>query len=111
MKTIYKGQDDLWWNVDVSGADGRKYLPTDLAVFDVRIFTTDLGKALEYGASDCGEGLLRVPAEDLARLGDGPLRMKFLLGVSDSAWRDGKFDSTAVRNTGYFLKTPTEAKK
>ena len=111
MKTIIKGKDDLYYHVNISDSAGEVLLPSDLHTFTMQFFTSNNGDYIEYDKSDLLDSVLRVNASDLTDLADGPLRVRFLIGMDDSNYADNSFDITAERLTGYFLKTVKQQKQ
>lgn len=106
MKTIYKGQDDLFYVLDIKDEDGTQYLPSDLDTLIIRMYTRNPNEYAEFTKDDIKDDVLYINADALSALPDGALKMKFLIGISDPNFTDGIFDSTAERLTGYFIKTP-----
>lgn len=107
MKNIYKGKDDLFYVISVCSEEtpDTPILVSELGAFKIEFFTS--GDALlTYNKEDVTpEGILYINADSLLTLPDGPLRVRFYIGLEDSGFNDDQFDQTAERMTGYFLKT------
>lgn len=108
MKTIYKGKDDLYYVVNITGDAGTPLTPSDLDALTIEFFT-DASTLISFDADDLTEeGVLHVDASKLEDLTDGPLKARFHIALTDSGFADGKFDTVTERATGYFLKTLKE---
>ena len=108
MKTIYKGKDDLYYVVNITGETGTPLVPSDLDALTIEFFT-DGSALISFDAEDLTEeGVLHVDASKLEDLTDGPLKARFHIALADSGFEDGKFDTVTERATGYFLKTLKE---
>lgn len=105
MKNIYKGKDDLYYQLNITDSQNRVLLPSDLHTFTMQFYTQNNGDYVEYNSSDLVDNVLRINALDLNGLADGPLRVRFLIGIDDNNYADNSFDITCERLTGYFLKT------
>jgi hypothetical protein len=106
MKTIYKGQSDLYYRIKIKDASDELLLPSDLHAFVMQFYTTNPQNFVEFDKSDLyDENLLHISASALEDLEDGALKIKFLIGISDENYDDGSYDVAAERLTGYFLKS------
>lgn len=106
MKNIIKGKDDLYYSINITDSEGQILIPSDLHAFTMQFFTqNNNGQYVEYDASDLVDNVLRINAQDLTELVDGPLKVRFLISIADENYADGSYDITAERLTGYFLKT------
>lgn len=105
MKNIYKAKDDLYYQLNITDSQNQVLLPSDLHTFTMQFYTQNNGDYVEYNSSDLVDNVLRINALDLTGLADGPLRVRFLIGLNDSNYADNSFDITCERLTGYFLKT------
>ena len=105
MKNIIKGKDDLYYSVNITDSEGQVLLPSDLHAFTMQFFTQNNGQYVEFDSSDLVDNVLRVNAQYLLELPDGPLKVRFLISIADENYADGSYDITAERLTGYFLKT------
>lgn len=105
MKTIYKGKDDLYYVINLQTEDGTILTPSDIDALKIEFFTSGNAKKVFNKEDISTESVLFVNAADLADLPDGPLKARFHISISDPNFSDLKYDQTADRLTGYFIKT------
>ncbi len=105
MKTIFKERDDLYYLLNIHTDDGTVVSPSDLDAITIELFTSGQDKCVKTASDISEEGILHVNASDLAALPDGPLKFRIHLSLPDDGFDDSKYDQTAERLTGYFLKT------
>ena len=107
MKNIYKGKDDLYYVLSVCSDENpdTPILVSELGALKIEFFTSG-NETITFTKEDVTpEGILYINADSLLNLPDGPLRVRFYIGLEDSGFDDDQFDQTAERMTGYFLKT------
>ena len=97
----------MYYVINITDSNNNVILPSDslLGALKIQFFTAQNGNYIEYQKSDLVDNVLRVNAVDLDRLADGPVRVRFLIGLNDDNYADGSYDISAERLTGYFLKT------
>ena len=106
MKTIYKGQDDLYYNIKITDTESNTALyPDDLADFRIRVFTKNQENYAEYTVENIYDDVLYINAQDIEHLEDGALKMQFIIAFNNDCYVDSEQDYTSVRNTGFLLKT------
>lgn len=107
MKNLIKGQDDLYYVISVTSEEDPDVpiLVSELDALRIEFFTSG-SASVTYDKTDVTpEGILYINADRLSELPDGALRVRFFIALPDSGFSDEKFDQTAERMTGYFLKT------
>lgn len=105
MKNIIKGKDDLYYSLNIKDANGEPLLPSELHAFTMQFYTQNDGTFVEFTKDSLVDNVLRVNASALSVLQDGPLKVRFLIGISDTDYEDNSYDITCERLTGYWLKT------
>ena len=111
MRNIYRHKDDLYYVINITDNNNNPLLVSDLHALKMQFFTSSTGKYIEYDKDDCVDNILRINADDLADLPDGPLKVRFLISLADQNYTDGSYDISAERLTGYFLKTIKQQKQ
>ena len=110
MKNIFRNLDDLVYRLQLEDDTGNEFLLSDFSDFTIELFTDDINSAVMIDSSyiDPEDNLLRVPANVIAPLHDGIIRLKLHTAISDPEFPDNQFDQTNITDTCYFIKDYTK---
>ncbi len=105
MKTIKRNHDDLIFRVQITDDDDNEYLLSDFDEFAVNVFTDDIDSAVNVDNTFIdSDNLIRIPANLLADLHDGIIRLQVMTALTDAFYPDGQLNESCVTDTCYFLK-------
>ena len=108
MKTIYKGKDDIWFNLSIKDKENKMLVPSDLDTLTIHFFTDGSSEIVKNKGDVVDETVVHIEQEELSTLEPGALKMLIEIGVEDDGWNDSVFNRSAERLTGYFLKERKE---
>lgn len=105
MKTILRNVDDLFYSIEIADESGQRAMAYDFPEFEIHCFVLGHKACVKLTKEDIGvDNSIRIPADKLAFLPEGELKLRFIIGTDDPGYPDGTYTQTFVKDSGYYLK-------
>jgi len=74
-----------------------------LDVYKITAYTTNIDSGLVYDRADIVDYVLKIDSEDLAKLDDGMLKLRYEVSVKDDSYEDGNYSKIGELITRWYV--------